>query len=341
MSSNIVNVKIQEAYDTEANWSTNNPVLLEGQIAISSDKNGMYKVGDGTSTWSALSYNTANTANSATSATTAQKLGSSNVGASTTPIYLASGTATACSGVTVPGIKTASEVTTLGYGTNNAYVANIAMLAYWNGAYVNTSSNLRYCDRGRFGTIVTKGTGDYLPISGGTLTGGLSITKTLAVASTITCSDVITAENRIDATRIYPKGTYSTTTSGAANVAITSGYYLVRSTASSKRYKHDINPITGYKAILDIPVKEYIYNLDYLSEEDQRYNTVIPGFIAEDVYEHYPIAAEIVDGEVDDWNIRMIVPPMLKLIQDNYNTIQEQNELIQNLIKRVEELEAK
>lgn len=37
----------------------------------------------------------------------------------------------------------------------------------------------------------------------------------------------------------------------------------------------------------------------------------------------------------------MIVPPMLKLIQDNYKTIQEQNELIQILTQRVEELETK
>ena len=54
-------------------------------------------------------------------------------------------------------------------------------LAYWNGAY-NTAgtSNLAYCVKGAFGTIVTKNTGDYaaashthsyLPLSGGTMTG--------------------------------------------------------------------------------------------------------------------------------------------------------------------------
>ena len=56
MADKILNVKLREAYDTEANWTSNNPVLLKGQMAISSDKNGMHKVGDGTSTWSALSY---------------------------------------------------------------------------------------------------------------------------------------------------------------------------------------------------------------------------------------------------------------------------------------------
>ena len=56
MADNTINVKIREAYDTEVNWTQNNPVLLQGQLAISSDKHGMYKVGDGTKTWSQLDY---------------------------------------------------------------------------------------------------------------------------------------------------------------------------------------------------------------------------------------------------------------------------------------------
>ena len=62
MSDNILNVKLREAYDTEANWGSNNPVLLSGQIAISSDKNGKFKTGNGTSTWTQLQYNTSETA---------------------------------------------------------------------------------------------------------------------------------------------------------------------------------------------------------------------------------------------------------------------------------------
>lgn len=51
-----LNVKIQEAHDTEANWSKKNPVLLSGQLAFSTDKNWMYKIGNGTKTWSELNY---------------------------------------------------------------------------------------------------------------------------------------------------------------------------------------------------------------------------------------------------------------------------------------------
>ena len=89
-------------------------------------------------------------------------IGQSNIGGSTGPIYLKAGVPTACSGRTVPGIKSASAVGTLGWGTNNTYVADISLLAYWNGAYKDTASNLAYCDRGRFGTIVTRDSTDYL-----------------------------------------------------------------------------------------------------------------------------------------------------------------------------------
>lgn len=45
--------------------------------------------------------------------------------------------------------------------TDDKYIPTMSFMAYWNGAYSGTSSNLQYCDRGRFGTIVTKGSGDY------------------------------------------------------------------------------------------------------------------------------------------------------------------------------------
>lgn len=51
-----INIRIKHKYDTEANWNKNNPVLLSGEIAITSDKFGKHKVGDGTHKWSELSY---------------------------------------------------------------------------------------------------------------------------------------------------------------------------------------------------------------------------------------------------------------------------------------------
>lgn len=51
-----LNIRIKHKYDTEANWNKNNPVLLSGEIAITNDKFGKHKVGDGTHKWSELSY---------------------------------------------------------------------------------------------------------------------------------------------------------------------------------------------------------------------------------------------------------------------------------------------
>jgi hypothetical protein len=41
--------------DVETNWKSANPILGKGEIAISTDKN-QFKIGDGTSNWSALGY---------------------------------------------------------------------------------------------------------------------------------------------------------------------------------------------------------------------------------------------------------------------------------------------
>ena len=56
MGENNLKIRIKHRYDTEANWNKNNPVLLSGEIAITSDKFGKHKVGDGTHKWSELSY---------------------------------------------------------------------------------------------------------------------------------------------------------------------------------------------------------------------------------------------------------------------------------------------
>lgn len=61
MADKILNVKIKQRYDTEANWKSKDPVLLVGEMAISDYSSSLlnefkYKVGDGTSKWSELPY---------------------------------------------------------------------------------------------------------------------------------------------------------------------------------------------------------------------------------------------------------------------------------------------
>lgn len=102
---------------------------------------------------------------------------------------------------------------------------------------------------------------------------------------------------------------------------------LAITTQSSRRFKHDISPVYDLALdphrLYDVGVYQYKYNLDYMDPADQRYDKAVVGFIAEDVYEHYPIAADLgVYGEVNDWNMRFIIPPMLQLIQEQHKEIE-------------------
>ena len=114
---------------------------------------------------------------------------------------------------------------------------------------------------------------------------------------------------------------YSNTGSGSTVVVDSNG--KVCRTSSSKRFKHDIKPLTEWKSILNIPVVSFKYNEGYVSKNDQRYDVSVPGFIAEDVDRYYPLAADKNKGTVEDWNIRYIVPPMLAVEQDHEKRIAE------------------
>lgn len=77
---------------------------------------------------------------------------------------------------------TYTSVQSLGWtGTIGATkIPTMDAIAYWNGAYSGTTSNLAYCVKGAFGTMATKNASDYattaslanyLPLAGGTMTG--------------------------------------------------------------------------------------------------------------------------------------------------------------------------
>ena len=52
------------------------------------------------------------------------------------------------------------SVNNLDWGTNNDYIPDKTVLAYWNGRYNATSSNLQYCSKGAFGDMAIKNTSD-------------------------------------------------------------------------------------------------------------------------------------------------------------------------------------
>lgn len=110
------------------------------------------------------------------------------------------------------------------------------------------------------------------------------------------------------------------------------GDELTVTNQSSIRFKKDVVNIETVadldpQKLLSLPVRAFRYKDDYpIVETDGRYGKLIPGFIAEEVFEFYPLAADIEDGEstvVESWNERMMIPPMLSLIQDLYRQLEE------------------
>lgn len=115
----------------------------------------------------------------------------------------------------------------------------------------------------------------------------------------------------------------------AANVRCQdSTYYLATSATSSRRYKHDIADISKEELnparLYNLPVRQFIYNLDYIEPDDQRYGETVCGFIAEEVEKIYPVACEYnANSTPENWDIRYIIPPMLALIQNQHKEIEQ------------------
>ena len=144
-----------------------------------------------------------------------------------------------------------------------------------------------------------------------------------------------------DAIEVGGKATFDdvSTTTSSANARLGTNDpvgRLYRYSSSSQRYKHDIKNLDDKtieaSCLYNLDVKQFKYNKDYLTEEDIRFDKDIPGFIAEDVYDIYPIAADLDDnGNPEDWNVRYIVPPMLKLIQEQHEEIEQLKQEVQEL----------
>ena len=121
----------------------------------------------------------------------------------------------------------------------------------------------------------------------------------------------------------------------------TEGIIVKTSTTSSKRFKDDItinlsdelNPDRLY----NIDIVQFKYKKEHFTnKEDIRYRKNLIGFIAEDIYKKYPIAADYhynENGEilVDGWNDTYMIPAMLKLIQDQKKEIDLLKKSVSNL----------
>lgn len=119
----------------------------------------------------------------------------------------------------------------------------------------------------------------------------------------------------------------------------TSGRLIMTTHAnSSKTIKRDIDELLDkdIKAenLYDVNVYQFRYSDEArIDKEDCRYDKTLPGFIIEDLDEKYPIA---IDKESDNvkqwtWNSTYLIPPMLKLIQDQHKEIEELKNAVNEL----------
>lgn len=135
---------------------------------------------------------------------------------------------------------------------------------------------------------------------------------------------------------MYSKPSAESVISDSPNMAILSGGQIHKTSSSSKRYKEDITEnISGDldpKRLYNIPVKVFKYKDGYLSAGDRKEGKNILGFIVEDFVGKYDDAIQYdADGNPEMWNSQILIPAMLKLIQ-------EQNDRIKHLEKKLEEI---
>ena len=118
-------------------------------------------------------------------------------------------------------------------------------------------------------------------------------------------------------------------------------YRLCRPSSSSIRYKKDIT--TSIKKELDphnlykLETKQFRFKEGYF-EKDSPYELNpydVIGFIAEDVEKYYPVACIKIDNEVENWDVRYIVPPMLSLVREQHEEIEKLKEEIKKLENKI------
>lgn len=143
---------------------------------------------------------------------------------------------------------------------------------------------------------------------------------------------------------IYQTDMPISSTGSEVRLTLTTGttYQFKRYSSSSIRYKNSVSDIESVEdlypeKILDIPVRAFKWNKDYLGSDDIRFDKFVPGFIAEEVLQVYPVAVDMVKDSSgylipESWNVNMIVPAMLSVMQ-------KQDSKIKNLEERLAILE--
>lgn len=116
-------------------------------------------------------------------------------------------------------------------------------------------------------------------------------------------------------------------------LCLTSGGFIKKS-SSSKRYKKHVSFIkdTDVKKLYELRPVYFNYKEGILDDDDEDCHRTIPGFYAELVDKYFPEAV-VHDGKgrVEDWDVRKLVPAMLKLIQLQKEQLDRQEERLSKI----------
>lgn len=188
-----------------------------------------------------------------------------------------------------------------------------------NQVVANTAKIFRFLNNATFSKSIT---------AEGSITGknGLSISignvvfnKKLNVGDRLTVLEQIYAPNT-------PAGSGHT-------LYLTSGGFIKKS-SSSKRYKKHVSFIndTDVKKLYELRPVYFNYKEGILDDDNEDCHRTIPGFYAELVDKYFPEAVVHDEkGRVDDWDVRKLVPAMLKLIQLQKEQLDRQEERLSKI----------
>ena len=73
-------------------------------------------------------------------------------------------------------------------------------------------------------------------------------------------------------------------------------------------------------------------------EGDENEGRYLPMFIAEDVEEHFPQAATHMNGQVEDWNYRVMIPAMFAMLKQQKSEIEDLKTDVKELRKIIKEM---
>lgn len=195
-------------------------------------------------------------------------------------------------------------------------------------SYAALNGNTVYAQYAKIFKFLNNATFGKSIIVEGSITGknGLSITggnvvfnKKLNVGDRLTVLEQIYAPN--------------TLAGSGQTLCLTSGGFIKKS-SSSKRYKKHVSFIkdTDVKKLYELRPVYFNYKEGILDDDDEDCHRTIPGFYAELVDKYFPEAV-VHDGKgrVEDWDVRKLVPAMLKLIQLQKEQLDRQEERLSKI----------